>query len=160
MTTLATHDLEPNLLDELALIADSQTPLGKPFADAFRDACETDARANLGMVHPSRVSALLHAAVGNFDPRRFSAMWSPACGRDGFLDKTAELAPIDPTVSKGNGNKMVRLRRWRVTDRDFGWTEHRLSDCPLGCKVYRHRDGLAPDRVIHNSNYGCRRGDA
>ena len=101
---------EPDLL---ALIADEVTPLGKPFADAFRDACRKDAEAHDGYVHPSRVSALLHSAVGDFDPRRFSAMWAPACGRDGYLDKTDMLAPIDPTNSRGNGGKSVRLRRWR-----------------------------------------------
>lgn len=101
---------EPDLL---TLIADEQTVLGKPFADAFRDACEADARANDGWVHPSRVNARLHAVVGDFDPRRFSAMWAPACGRDGFLDKTDVLSPIDPANSRGNGGKSVRLRRFR-----------------------------------------------
>ena len=33
--------------------------------------------------------------------------------RGWFLDKTDVLAPIDPTHSKGNGGKAVRLRRWR-----------------------------------------------
>lgn len=156
MTTLATRPVADP--DQLALIADDLTPFGRPLADAFRDACRADAAAHDGMVHPSRVSSLLREAVGDFDPRRFSAMWAPACGRNGYLEKTDILADIDPEVSKGNGNKQVRLRRWRVTDDDFGWTEFALSDCPSGCKVYRHRDGLAPDRVIHNSNYGCRRG--
>ena len=113
MTTLATSPVPDP--DQLALLADDLTPLGRPFAEAFRDACRMDALTHGGEVHPSRVSALLHAAVGDFDPRRFSAMWAPACGRDGFLDKTDRLAPIDPGVSKGNGNKSVRLRMWRVT---------------------------------------------
>lgn len=113
MTTLAatpiTHD-QVNLLD---LIADRQTPLGKPFADAFRDACEADAEAHDGWVHPSRVNALLHDALGDINPRSFSAQWAPACGPNGFLDKTDVVEPIDPTYSDGNGNKAVRLRRWR-----------------------------------------------
>lgn len=114
MTTLAVRPVdEPNLL---ALLADEVTPLGKPFADAFRDACREDADAHGGYVHPSRVSALLHESVGDFSSRRFSAMWSPACGREGYLDKTDQLAPIDPEHSRGNGNKDVRLRRWR------GWS--------------------------------------
>ena len=111
MTTLAVRPVdEPNLL---ALLADEVTPLGKSFADAFRDACREDADAHDGWVHPSRVSALLHESVGDFSPQRFSAMWSPACGREGYLDKTDTLAPIDPEHSRGNGNKDVRLRRWR-----------------------------------------------
>ena len=111
MTTLATRPVdEPDLLAQLA---DQVTTLGKPFADAFRDACYADAIAHDGEVHPSRVSALLRRHHGDFDPRRFSAMWAPACGREGFLDKTDRLAPIDPEHSKGNGNKDVRLRRWR-----------------------------------------------
>lgn len=156
MTThLATHPIPDP--DQLALIADDLTPIGRPFAEAFEAACLTDARRHLGLVHPSRVSAILRESYGDFDPRRFSAMWAPACGREGYLDKTDMLAPIDPEVSKGNGNKSVRLRRWRVADRDFAWTEHALSRCEFGCKVYRHRDGLAPDRVIHSSAYGCER---
>ena len=115
MTTLATRPVDDP--DQLALIADDQTPLGKPFADAFRDACLADAVAHDGMVHPSRVSGILARHYGDFDPRRFSAMWAPACGRDGFLDKTDELAPIDPERSRGNGGKSVRLRRWR------GWAQ-------------------------------------
>jgi len=114
MTHLATTPVPDP--DQLALIADDMTVIGKPFADAFRDACLADAIAHDGKVHPSRVSALLTRHYGDFDPRRFSAMWAPACSRDGFLDKTDELAPIDPEVSKGNGNKMVRLRAWR------GWS--------------------------------------
>ena len=116
MTTLASLPVADP--DQLALIADDLTPIGKTFADAFRDACLADAVAHDGEVHPSRVSALLHRHYGDFDPRRFSAMWAPACGREGFLDKTDELRPIDPETSKGNGNKKVPLRTWR------GWAEH------------------------------------
>lgn len=112
MTALAVRPVdEPDLL---ALIADEVTPLGKPFADAFREACRKDADAHDGMVNPNRVSHLLREEVGDFSPQRFSAMWSPACHAEkGYLDMTDELAPIDPTVSKGNGNKDVPLRRWR-----------------------------------------------
>lgn len=101
---------DPDLLD---LLADAQTPLGKVRMDDFREACRQDADAHGGWVHPSRVSALLHARFGEIDPRSFSAKWAPACGPNGFLTKTSELAPIDPAHSRGNGNKDVRLRRWR-----------------------------------------------
>lgn len=154
MTTLTTHDLEPTLLDELALIADPHTPLGKPFADKFRDACEAEAREHNGWVNPNRVRLRL-LAEPDYNPRQYAALWSPACGRDGFLDKTSEPVQIGGEGSRGNGNKSTVWRKWRVGDNDYGWTEYALSDCEFGCKVYRHRDGLAADRTIHNSNYGC-----
>lgn len=105
---------EPDLLD---LIADPYTPLGKLRMDDFRAACRTDAEAHDGWVHPSRVSAILHARFGEIDPRSFSAKWAPACGPNGFLDKTDRLDPIDAEHSRGNGNKKVPLRRWR------GWAD-------------------------------------
>lgn len=115
MTHLATHDLDldPDQLDLLSLVADTQTPLGSLHMTDFKVACYADACSNDGWVHPSRVSAILTRMVGEFDKRSFSAKWAPACGPDGFLDKTDVLAPIDGTVSKGNANKSVRLRRWR-----------------------------------------------
>ena len=116
MTTLSVRPVDDP--DQLALIADDMTVIGKPFADAFRDACLADAVAHDGWVHPSRVSAILRRHYGDFDPRRFSASWGPACRPEGgYLDKTKREEPIDPAVSKGNGNKDVRLRRWR------GWGE-------------------------------------
>lgn len=113
MTTLATHT-DPDQLDMLELLADDSTPLGKVHMADFRSACYDDALAHDGWVHPSRVSAIMRARFGEFDPRSFSARWAPACGRDGFLDKTDVLAPIDPAHSKGNGGKSVFLRRWRT----------------------------------------------
>jgi hypothetical protein len=106
---------EPDLL---SLIADEHTPLGKLRMDDFKAACRADAEAHGGWVHPSRVSKLLHDRFGEIDPRSFSAKWGPACGPKGFLDKTKTPAPIDPTHSKGNGNKDIRLRRWRGWDND------------------------------------------
>jgi hypothetical protein len=104
---------EPDLLD---LLADDRTPLGRIRMEDFRDACRADADAHGGWVHPSRVSALLHQRFGEIDPRSFAARWAPACGKDGFLDKTDVLDGIDPEHSRGNGNKQILLRRWR------GWT--------------------------------------
>ncbi len=118
MTTLATRPVDPDQLDMLSLIADEVSPLGKVHAADFKAACLEDAEAHSGWVHPSRVSALLHDRFTEIDPRWLSAMWAPACGPNGYLDKTDELAPIDPTHSKGNGAKDVRLRRvrgWEVT---------------------------------------------
>lgn len=114
MTILAARPLDdPDLIDG---VADTITPLGLIRMADFEEACRADADAHGGWVHPSRVSAILHARFTEIDPRSFAAKWAPACGPDGFLDKTEMPAPIDPTHSKGNGNKLVRLRRWR------GWT--------------------------------------
>lgn len=111
MTTLATHPLEDP--DQVALWADGWTPLGKPFADRFRDACEAEALAHDGWVNPNNVRARLLDEL-DFDPRTYSAQWGPACGRDGFLDKTDRLVQISGEGSRGNGNKSVRMRRWRT----------------------------------------------
>ena len=110
MTTLAVRPVADP--DQLALIADDLTPLGKPFADSFRDACRRDALAHDGYVSTNRVSAILHAELGEVNARRLSAMWGPACGPKGFLVKTSIPEPIDPRHSKGNGNKDTKLRRW------------------------------------------------
>lgn len=120
MTSLAARPVDDP--DQLALIGDDWTPLAVDMAEAFRDACHKDALAHNGYVNPNRVSSLLRAAVGDFNPRWFSGRWAPACGPKGFLDKTKETEPIDPAVSKGNGNKDVRLRKWRFWD-ERGWDE-------------------------------------
>lgn len=116
MTTLAASPVLDDQLDLLSLVADPQTPLGKLRTQDFKDACRADAEAHYGLVHPSRVSALLHERFGEVNPRWLSAQWAPACGPNGFLDKTNVEKPIDPEHSRGNGNKKVKLRRWR------GWT--------------------------------------
>lgn len=115
MTTLATHPLDPNQLDLLTAIADVESPLGSlRFAD-FRAACVADGEAHEGWVNPNRVSALLHDRFGEIGPNAYSGMWAPACGRGpcGFMDKTDVEVPIDPTHSKNNGNKGIKLRRLR-----------------------------------------------
>lgn len=114
MTTLAASPIDPNQLDLLTAIADNETPLGSLHRDDFRAACWQDASAHGGWVHPSRVSLILHNRFGEVSPRWFSAQWAPACGPKGFLDKTTVEAPIDARLSKGNGGKTVKLRKWRV----------------------------------------------
>lgn len=137
MTILGVGPLdEPDLL---SLIADPYTGLGKLRMEDFKAACRADAEAHDGEVHPSRVSALLHQRFGEIDPRSFSAKWGPACGPKGFLDKTEEPAPIDPTHSKGNGNKDIRLRHWR------GWN----SDHPI-----ERGPGSQPDAATHRATAG------
>jgi hypothetical protein len=100
-------------LDLLSLVADNDTPIGSLHKDDFRHACWRDASMNDGWVHPSRVSLILHNQFGEINPRWYSAQWAGACGPNGFLDKTDVEAPIDARLSKGNGGKTVKLRRWR-----------------------------------------------
>jgi hypothetical protein len=37
------------------------------------------------------------------------------------------------------------------------WEEYAISDCGLGCKIYRSRIDHSVMILMHNSNYGCRR---
>lgn len=113
MTTLAARPVDAEQLDLLSLVAESDTPLGKLHDLDFRAACIEDGRAHDGYVSTSRVSAILHSRLRDFNPRSLSAKWMAACGPDGFLDKTDIDAPIDPTHSRGNGNKSTKLRRLR-----------------------------------------------
>lgn len=110
MTVLATHPVdEPDLL---ALIADEWTPLGKPFSEKFQHACREIALEHGGDVDPNLVRARL-LNDPDYSPRSYSAQWAPACGRDGFLDKTDVFVPISGEGSRHNAGKSVRLRRWR-----------------------------------------------
>lgn len=111
MTTLATHSLDDP--DQLALIADNWTVLAVDLADRFRDACRAEALANDGWIHPCRVTARLKADDPDVNIRRVSALWSTAAAPDGYLDRTDVMAPLDGSVSRGNGNKSAPLRRWR-----------------------------------------------
>jgi hypothetical protein len=119
MTTLAARPVEDP--DQLSLIADSWTTLGKPFADAFRDACEAEAHAHgfwggvdhggFGWVNPSAVRArvLDHES---YEPRRYAALWSTGCARDGYMTKTDRPVAITGQGSRGNLNKSTFWRMW------------------------------------------------
>lgn len=112
MTSLATHALDPDQLDLLACITDTSTPLGSLHRDDFEAACRAVADSD-GTVNPNHVSACLHSRFGEVNPRWLSAMWSSACSKAGFMDRTDEWVQIDGTHSRGNGGKSVRLRRLR-----------------------------------------------
>ena len=113
MTTLATSPVQGDLLDELALIGDTQTSLGQDHYEAFLAACRADAAHHDGYVNPSRVRArLMTNGELQIEPRAFSAYWSKACGKDGPMVKTEELVPITGAGSRGNTNKSTYLRRW------------------------------------------------
>lgn len=112
MTSLAVRQVEdPN---QLALIADDYTPLAKPFADAFRDACYAEARLHEGWVNPSAVRARLieEFGVDGYNPRQLSALWMSSCGKSGFLVKTDHRVAITGEGSRGNHNKDTVWRRW------------------------------------------------
>jgi hypothetical protein len=115
MTDLATHPVEDP--DQLALIADEWTVTREAFACAFEAACYLESRTRDGWVDPNRVRARLLQRPSEFNPRQYSALWSVATARDGYLDNTEERVQITGEGSRGNGNKSVRLRRWR------GWGE-------------------------------------
>jgi hypothetical protein len=113
---------EPDLLQLLERTAGSAGDGGDgglsddQFKAAFREACRIDADTHDGEVHPSRVNKLLRERLGEaFNSRQLSGAWAGACSKNGFLDNTKDDAPIDPAVSRGNGNKTVTLRRWRTT---------------------------------------------
>lgn len=111
MTTLATSPVdEPDLL---SLLADGWTSRRKPFADAFRDACQAEAEAHDGWVDPSEVRLRL-LEHPQYNPRQLSALWSTACAREGYLDKTDRQVQIHGEGSRGNTNKAVFYRRWRT----------------------------------------------
>lgn len=119
MTTLATHAVDDP--DQLALIADDLTPLGRMFADKFRDACEAEARIDgifefggsgpVDWVNPNKVRARL-LDDPDYEPRQYAALWSASSGRQGFLVKTDRLVQITGEGSRGNTNKSTFWRRW------------------------------------------------
>ena len=114
MTTLAAIPVCDDQLDLLNEIADVETPIGSLHADDFRQACWQDASANGGWVHPSRVHLILFNRFNEVNVRWFSAMWAGSCGPNGYMTTTDIEAPIDARLSRGNGNKTVKLRRWRT----------------------------------------------
>lgn len=101
--------------DELALVADEWTPLGKRDADRFREACRLVAMEHDGYVDPSDVrERLLKNGELDIAPRRYSALWSAAAKKDGgFLTIVrGHRVPIRGEGSRGNTNKSLPLRRW------------------------------------------------
>jgi hypothetical protein len=103
MTSLSTHDLGPDLLDELAQIRNDRTPAS--FADKFRAACEAEAAANGGWINPNLVRARL-LDEPDYEPRSYSAQWSAP-----WLTKTDHPVQIKGDGSRGNTNKSTFWRR-------------------------------------------------
>lgn len=111
MTTLTHSPIIDGQLDLLDAVAAAEGPLD---AEDFREACMEVARRHNGWVNPNHVSALMHERFDVVKPRWFSAQWAGACGRNGFMIRTDIDVPIDPTYSRGNGNKAVKMRRLRT----------------------------------------------
>lgn len=118
MTILAARPVDNP--DELALFADNWTTLRKPFADAFRDACQAEAgtasggdidHGALDWINPNavRLRLLDHP---DYEPRQYAALWSTGCARGGYMVKTDVPAAIAGAGSRGNSNKSTVWRRW------------------------------------------------
>ena len=113
--SLASGSLEDP--DQISLFADNWTALAKPAADRFREACRQVACDHGGEVDPSLVrQRLLVNGELDIPVRQYSALWSTACARGGFLEKTDVMVPITGPGSKGNTNKACPLRRWIAGD--------------------------------------------
>lgn len=112
MTTLSAAPLDADQLDLLDCITDHETPLGSLRRQDFEDACRAVADID-GWVNPNDVSAYLHRRFGEINPRAYSAQWAPACGRNGFMDRTDRLVQIDGAHSRGNSNKSTVYRKLR-----------------------------------------------
>lgn len=117
MTRLGTGPVEDP--DLLALIADPWTVTRQELAQQFRECCLQEAMHHDGWVDPNLVRRRIVYRLGEdqYNPRQLSALWSVATSRDGYLDNTDEWVRISGPGSLGNGNKSVRLRRWR------GWAD-------------------------------------
>lgn len=114
MTTLTHDPLQGDLLDEIALVADEWSPLGKLAMADFRAACWAEARKADGWVDMNKVRAhFFRDGAWLVDERSYSAKWAPACGPRGFMDKTDRPLPISGAGSRGNSNKASVWRRWR-----------------------------------------------
>jgi hypothetical protein len=118
VTRLGTGPVEDP--DQLALVADPWTPTRQQLASVFKRACRTVANGADGYVNPNHVRRLVRAYFGpdtEINVRQYSALWSVATARDGYLDNTDNWVQISGPGSLGNGGKSVRLRRWR------GWAD-------------------------------------
>lgn len=113
MTTLATQPVTGDQLNLLDAITAINTPLGSLRFEDFKAACVAVADP-YGLVNPNLVSAYLHEHHRDMKPQSYSGFWSAATSRNGFMDTLRDRqVPIDPTYSRGNGNKSVPMRRLR-----------------------------------------------
>lgn len=114
MTTLSHSPVQGDLLDELELIADAETPLGQDHYEMFLAACRAEAAEHGGWVDPNRVRARLTVdGELQINVRAYSAMWSRATGKSGpMVTHRTHLVPIVGAGSRGNHNKAVPMRRW------------------------------------------------
>jgi hypothetical protein len=82
--------------------------------EMFKEVVERDAWSNDGKVSPNRVRNRLSNRFGlTIEPRRYSAFWSRAAGKSGFLD--ADGWTTNDDVKGGNRGKPQRMYRLRVS---------------------------------------------
>ena len=108
MTNLGIHfarvdDYTQNLLD---LISDDVD------YDRFLTVVRSVALNNEGRVTVNEVRRLCSAQGLDFNPRRYSAFWNRATGKDGPLQNTDDWETCESTTSGRNGGKPQRIRRW------------------------------------------------
>jgi hypothetical protein len=101
--------IEGETLATVQLVADD------PWADddwvAFWDACHECAGRYDGVVDPNVIRGYLSNQYGlTIEPRRYSAFWSRAAGKNGFLVADGWVTNDD---TKG-GNRGKPLRRYRL----------------------------------------------
>lgn len=79
----------------------------------FKRACYKAANTDGGRVDPNTVRGLLSNEYGlTIEPRRYSAFWSRAAGRDGFLVKDGWVVNEDKRgKNAGRPQRCYRLRR-------------------------------------------------
>jgi hypothetical protein len=79
---------------------------------AFLAACKDDADANSGFISVNRVRALVAEHGVEYDPRRWSALWSAHTGRGKCMQKVAGGWEVAAGAPSRNDGRPYPLRRW------------------------------------------------
>jgi hypothetical protein len=102
--------IDDNTADLLTLI--TSDPRHDDDYQAFLAACRVVAAENHGRVTVSQVSERLTNKWGlTIEPRRYSAYWSKATGKNGPLRNTAEWDTRKGSTSHNDG-RPTRVREW------------------------------------------------
>lgn len=92
--------------DLLSLLSDD------PDYDRFLTVVRSVALSNEGRVTVNEVRRLCSAQGLDFNPKRYSAFWNRATGKDGPLENTNDWETCDSSRTARNGGKPQRVRRW------------------------------------------------
>lgn len=92
--------------DLLDLISDD------PDYDRFLTVVRSVALNNEGRVTVNEVRRLCSAQGLDFNPKRYSAFWNRATGKDGPLENTNDWETCESSRTARNGGKPQRVRRW------------------------------------------------